>query len=350
MRLVFWIVVVLVGVGLLGLAFFLQTGGKRSERSIGGGPDTGSTKPDAEFLEEADTTSLGPILAMPPSIESILVVDFRKEEQHPWLSILRPKPDRAAQWGIPGLPKALLQKLLDAGIDRLTRGARGFRPAATRTGGYREEVRIIESSRSLSAFQDGLESNAEEEKAKLGTSYGRLFRVFSPEDKKVWIGLAEDRTCVISSQEDLAWDTLSRLGEWKGGRPPRPALERVSRRASFDVPVLVLREYDPENRRDIFSPLHPPRGDDVPQGGPFLVMGIRLVLDGKEAPVADLVVLTNEHDKARAFYTDLLGFETRLEEASPSGPGFMRLGFRPEEGKESRFWFRVFLLFGYQLN
>ena len=234
-------------------------------------------------------------------------MDFGQVEEFPWLEAFRPKKERAGSWGIPGLSEALLRELLDAGVQRLTLGARRFRTDTTKQG-YREEVRVIETREVITDVVLGLEDLAKGEGAvEVEVPFGRLFRISSRKRKEVWIGIGGLKLYLFSTQEDLARNTLFRNGMLQAGRSPPPFLSGIDQGDPFDGPFLLLRRYDRENSKDIFSPLNPPRQDFHPQDRPFRVEGIRVSLGGREFPVADLDVLTEEPKRARRFYNELVG-------------------------------------------
>ncbi|MCZ6689170.1 MAG: hypothetical protein O7H41_06165 [Planctomycetota bacterium] len=286
------------------------------------------------------------VAAIPEGIESVLTFNFSKEPSSPWLSGMRPKPDRAESFRIPGLPEELLGKILAAGMTRLSLGARGFRAGLTKRGD-REELRIIETERALSEVAAGLESLSKDR----GTAVerlagGRIFSVKGKDKTPTWIGIAGENTLIISTTADLARKALSRLSE--GKVRARSSLEEVSAGVDWAAPVVLIRLYDTKNPHDLFSPLNPARDKSLPQARQFRVRGISLEVKGGPAPSATLDVLTEEPDEARAYYTDLLDLESVLEEGKSPGKGWIQMRFDSKEGKESRFWHRVFLLFGYQ--
>ena len=286
------------------------------------------------------------VAAFPEGIESVLTFNFAEEKSYPWLSRFRPRPDRAESLRIPGLPKEILEQIFAAGMTRLSLGARGFRPGLSKVGD-REELRIIETERALSEVAAGLETLSKER----GTAVekrpgGRIFSVRIKDGAQTWIGIAGKDTLIISTTADLARKALSRLAE--GGGSATSSLEEVSVGVDWETPAVLIRLYDRKNPHDIYSPLNPTRDESLPQARLFRVRGMSLEVKGGQAPGATLDVLTEDPAKARAYYTELLGYESLLEDLEAPRRGWIRMRFESEEGKEGRFWTRVLLLFGYQ--
>lgn len=277
------------------------------------------------------------VVAIPSTVESVLTFDLRQEEDFPWLSWFRERANRAAE---SVLPDAVSRALLGGGVDRYTRGGRRF-AAGPESPGDREQITIFETARPLAGLIAALEK-AEGMEAR-DFPHGRLFRQ-QIEGGERWLGVGGEKAFVISMERALVEETLARVS----GAELRPVFEVFFEGTSWEKPGLLFRIYDRNNPRDARSPVNEPRDDRPPQSRPFKVLGIRVSIDGEAMPAAILDVKTDEVEKARLYYRELLEPDRPMKKHPSPGEGWMRLGFDADPKKERRLWGRILLLYGAQ--